>query len=222
MHYHVEEYSSNHASSRTRAIFGSLIEADRYVEAYVAEMDDNVIPLSDRPHGYRITNEHNADLGRIGVESCDDEGGCLVADLTYLDKEDEDEVAGDEDDEGEGAEEGDDLHLLDTQAKGRSRLSSDSRKLATMMYLQEERDFDASVAGRVVLAMMPLDDGYRPSRGFEKAARKLAKQFSKALKRADEEESDRLATETLRAITALAVEHGEDYYATRYETALST
>ena len=99
---------------------------------------------------------------------------------------------------------------------------SDKRKLGAFAYFREERGYSASVAGRAVLAMMPLDDDYRPSRGFEKGARKLAREFSKSSKRADEAETDRLATETLRAIRSLAVEHGEDYYLQRYDQALAT
>lgn len=101
-------------------------------------------------------------------------------------------------------------------------MSSDTRKLAMMMFFREERGLDSSVAGRAVLAMMPLDDNVQPGRTFEKAARKLAKQFSKASKRAAPTEIDLLATETLQGIRALAVEHGEDYYAQRYDQALST
>jgi hypothetical protein len=100
-------------------------------------------------------------------------------------------------------------------------MSSDTRKLGAMMHFQEERGFSSSVAGRAVLAMMPLDDEFKPGRTFEKAARKLAKQFSKASKRTDAAETDRLATETLDQIRALAVEQGEDYYAQRYDQALS-
>lgn len=95
------------------------------------------------------------------------------------------------------------------------------RKMGAMMFFQEERGCDSSVAGRAALAMMPLDDAAQPGRQFEKAARKLAKQFSKASKRAGPTEIDRLATETLQSIRALAVEHREDYYAKRYDQALS-
>ena len=101
-------------------------------------------------------------------------------------------------------------------------MSSDTRKMAAMMFFQEERGCDGSVAGRAALAMMPLDDGVQPGRTFEKAARKLAKQFSKASKRASSAEIDRLAIDTLQGIHTLAVEHGEDYYTTRYDQALST
>jgi hypothetical protein len=101
-------------------------------------------------------------------------------------------------------------------------MSSDSRKLGMMMYLREERGFSSSVAGRAVLALMPLDDDFKPGRSFEKAARKLAKGFAKASKRADASETDRLATETLEQIRAFAVENGESYYAQRYDQALST
>ena len=90
------------------------------------------------------------------------------------------------------------------------------------MFFQEERGCDGSTAGRATLAMMPLDDNVQPGRTFEKAARNLAKQFSKASKRASPVEIDRLATDTLQGIRALAVEHGETYYATRYDQALNT
>jgi predicted DNA binding CopG/RHH family protein len=71
------------------------------------------------------------------------------------------------------------------------------------------------------MAAMPLDDAVPPDRAFEKAARKVAKQFAKSSKNADANETDRLATEALNAIKALATEHGENYYATRYDIALS-
>lgn len=90
-----------------------------------------------------------------------------------------------------------------------------------LMFLTEERGFDGSTAGRYALAMMPLDDNVQPGRKFEKAARKLAKQFAKA-PTPTPAEADRLATETLHAIRALAVEHGEPYYAQRYDQALNT
>jgi hypothetical protein len=101
-------------------------------------------------------------------------------------------------------------------------MGSDTRKLAMMMFFKEERGCSSAIAGRAVLAMMPLDDGYEPSRGFEKGARKLAKQFSKQSKHASPDELDRLATETLNAIKALAVEHGEGYYSQRYDAALNS
>jgi hypothetical protein len=101
-------------------------------------------------------------------------------------------------------------------------MSSDIRKLAMMMFLTEERGVDNSVAGRAALATLPLDDSVQPGRAFEKAARKQAKQFAKASKNANPSELDRLATATLHEIRALAVEHGEGYYAQRYEQALST
>jgi hypothetical protein len=100
-------------------------------------------------------------------------------------------------------------------------MGSDERKLGAMMYFQEEKGLEGAVAGRSVLAMMPLDDAVRPGRAFEKAARKLSKQFAKSAKRADGGEIDRLATETLQQIRTLAVEHGEEYYAQRYDQALS-
>ena len=92
--------------------------------------------------------------------------------------------------------------------------------MGAMMFF-EERGCDGAVAGRAVLAMMPLDDNAQPGRTFEKAARKLARQFAKASKKASPAEIDELATGTLNAIKSLAVEHGESYYATRYDKALN-
>ena len=100
-------------------------------------------------------------------------------------------------------------------------MSSDSRKLALLMYLQEKEGLSDPVAGRAVLASMPLDDAEQPSRAFEKGARKLAKQFSKRSKHLAADDTDRLARQTLEAIKALAIEHGEGHYAQRYDQALA-
>lgn len=94
------------------------------------------------------------------------------------------------------------------------------RKMSAMMLFQE-RGCDGAVAGRAALAMMPLDDNAQPGRAFEKAARKLAKQFAKASKKASPAEIDELATGTLNSIKSLAVEHGESHYAERYDQALN-
>ena len=90
-----------------------------------------------------------------------------------------------------------------------------------MMALRERRGLNPSVAGRATLAAMPLDDDYQPGRSFEKEVRKLSKQFVKASKKSDASETDRMATQTLQAIQALAVEHGEGHYAHRYDQALA-
>jgi hypothetical protein len=93
--------------------------------------------------------------------------------------------------------------------------------MSAMMFFQEERGCDGAVAGRAALAMMPLEDNEEPGRAFEKAARKLAKQFAKQSKKASPTQIDELATATLNSIKQLAVEHGESYYAARYDTALN-
>lgn len=99
-------------------------------------------------------------------------------------------------------------------------MGTEERRLAMYLYFQETRGFSRQAAGRVALAMMPLDDDWQPGRRFEKAARKLSRRFSKAAKRAAPEEADRLAITTLEQMRALAVEHGEHYYSSRYDRAL--
>jgi len=58
----------------------------------------------------------------------------------------------------------------------------------------------------------------RPSRAFQKGARKLSKEFARQAKHTDD--LDALATGTLEALALLAKDHGEDYYAGLYETSL--
>jgi hypothetical protein len=99
-------------------------------------------------------------------------------------------------------------------------MSSDSRKLAMMMSIVE-RGHTEAFAMRATLALMPLDDAFQPGRAFEKGARKLARQHARATRRIDGDQVDQLATETLRAIKTLASQHGEAYYTTRYDQALS-
>jgi hypothetical protein len=94
--------------------------------------------------------------------------------------------------------------------------------MAAWVYFTDERGCDSSVADRAALAMMPFEDYIAPSRAFEKGARKVARKFSKASRRASSPaEIDSLAREALRCMRELAVEHGDGYYARQYVEALS-
>lgn len=86
---------------------------------------------------------------------------------------------------------------------------------------QERDGCSPSAASRAAVAFFPLDNAVRPDRSFEKAARKLSWQFTRASKRAPAEEIDRLATDTLTALRGLAAAHGESYYSQLYGKALS-
>jgi hypothetical protein len=91
-----------------------------------------------------------------------------------------------------------------------------------LMELQERRGFEMSVATRCALAMMPLDDGVQPSRGFAKKARKLSKKSSKAFQGTDEAGWDAIAFYTLMLLRDWAVEYGEPYYSQKYDQVLFT
>ena len=101
-------------------------------------------------------------------------------------------------------------------------MSSDTRRLAYFMYLKEERGYSSEVAARVVLALMPLDDDYKPGRAFRKGARTAAGAFAEHSKHYDAERADLLAKGMLKLLRDLAIQHGETYYAQRYDTALNS
>ena len=101
-------------------------------------------------------------------------------------------------------------------------VSSDRRKLAMLLYLQEERGFSMEVASRTVLALMPLDDAVRPPGATRRQLVSSRNSSPKASKHSDPGESDRLATRTLEELRILALDHGDSYYAERYNTALTT
>ena len=95
-------------------------------------------------------------------------------------------------------------------------MSIDGPRFAAFLAFTE-RGMTPDDASACVMALHPLDDAPIPGRAFEKAARSRSRSFAKDAKRALPAQALTLAHSALADYRALAQQHGEAYYQTRYD-----
>ena len=95
-------------------------------------------------------------------------------------------------------------------------MSIDGPRFAAFLAFTQ-RGMTPDDASACVMALHPLDDAPIPGRAFEKAARSRSRSFAKDAKRALPAQALTLAHSALADYKALAQQHGEAYYQTRYD-----
>lgn len=95
-------------------------------------------------------------------------------------------------------------------------MSIDGPRFAAFLAFTE-RGMTPDDASACVMALHPLDDAPIPGQAFEKAVRSRSRSFAKDAKRALPAQALTLAHSALADYKALAQQHGEAYYQTRYD-----